>query len=93
VLRTGDPRRCSRWTRRCAHKDHWLVREIIALHPRTLKRMDLTARSFFALIEPGNCLRGHAVRAGARADRPTCSTIPDEPNTIALSVMNAGFCR
>src|SRR5688572_9171986 len=36
------------------HQSHWLVREIILLMKRTLKRLDLTARSFFALIEPGS---------------------------------------
>ena len=60
-----------------AHADHWLVREIMLLIKRTLKRMDLTSRSFFALIEPGSCFAGHAVRAGARVlTGRTCSTIP-----------------
>src|SRR5438552_11056546 len=36
-----------------AHQSHWLVREIIHRMKRTLKRVDLTARSFFPLIEPG----------------------------------------
>ena len=60
-------RRCSRSTARWPRiGTHWLVREIVLLMKRTLKRMDLTARSFFALIEPGSCVRRHAVRAGAR---------------------------
>src|SRR5437867_3233281 len=33
-----------------AHQWHWLVREIVAFMRRTLKRLDLTARSFFAFI-------------------------------------------
>src|SRR5262249_40750159 len=41
-----------------ANKDHWLVREIIHFMKRTLKRLDLTSRSFFALIEPGSCFVG-----------------------------------
>src|SRR5437773_8817926 len=35
------------------HQSHWLVREIVLFMKRTLKRLDLTARTFFALIEPG----------------------------------------
>jgi benzoyl-CoA-dihydrodiol lyase len=59
-------------------------------HPRTLKRLDLTARSFFALIEPGQRLRRHAVRAGAgRRSRSTCSTIRTREHD-SLSVMNGG---
>src|SRR3954454_17267436 len=38
-----------------AHADHWLVREIVHFIKRTLKRMDLTSRTFFATIEPGSC--------------------------------------
>jgi benzoyl-CoA-dihydrodiol lyase len=37
-----------------ANRSHWLVREIIHFVKRTLKRMDLTSRSFFALVEPGS---------------------------------------
>ena len=40
------------------HADHWLVREITHFVKRTLKRMDLTSRSFFALIESGSCFAG-----------------------------------
>src|SRR5439155_7426470 len=41
-----------------AHQSHWLVREIVAFMRRTLKRLDLTARSFFAFIEPGSAFAG-----------------------------------
>src|SRR5437764_2066988 len=36
------------------HESYWLVREIVHFMKRTLKRLDLTARSFFAFIEPGS---------------------------------------
>src|SRR5439155_1279293 len=36
------------------HHGHWLVREIALLQKRVLKRLDLTARSIFALVEPGS---------------------------------------
>src|SRR4029077_12400190 len=41
-----------------AHQAHWLVREITHFMKRTLKRVDLTARSFFAFIEPGSAFAG-----------------------------------
>ena len=74
-----------------AHKDHWLVREIIGQIRRTLKRMDLTARSFFALIEPGNAFAGTLLELALAADRSFMLDHPDEDNTIQLSVTNRGF--
>jgi benzoyl-CoA-dihydrodiol lyase len=73
-----------------ANRDHWLVREIIGLIRRTLKRMDLTARSFFALIEPGNAFAGTLFELALAADRAYMIDHPDEHNTIQLSVMNGG---
>ncbi|MEO6213666.1 MAG: 2,3-epoxybenzoyl-CoA dihydrolase [Vicinamibacterales bacterium] len=72
------------------HQDHWLVREIIHFMKRTLKRLDLTSRSFFALIEPGSCFAGSLFELAIAADRSYMLDDPDQPNTIALSGMNAG---
>ena len=71
-----------------AHKDHWLVREIVHFMKRTLKRMDLTSRSFFALIEPGSCFAGSLFELALACDRSYMLDDPDQPNTIALSGMN-----
>jgi benzoyl-CoA-dihydrodiol lyase len=73
-----------------AHKDHWLVRETIHFIKRTLKRMDLTSRTFFALIEPGSCFAGTLFELALAADRSYMLDDPERPNTIALSGMNAG---
>src|SRR5687768_6508957 len=73
-----------------AHQEHWLVREVIHFMKRTLKRMDLTSRSFFATIEPGNCFAGSLFELALAADRSYMLDDPDKPNTIALSGMNAG---
>ena len=73
-----------------AHRDHWLVREIIGHIRRTLKRLDLTARSLFALIEPGNAFAGTLFELALAADRSYMLAHPDEANSIALSVMNGG---
>ena len=40
------------------HKNDWLIREIILYWKRTLKRLDLTSRTSFALVEPGSCFVG-----------------------------------
>ena len=73
------------------HKDHWLVREIIHFMKRTLKRMDLTSRSFFAFIEPGSCFAGSLFELALAADRSYMLDDPEQPNTIALSAANDGL--
>ncbi len=72
------------------HRGDWLVREIINFMKRTLKRVDLTARSFFALIEPGNAFAGSLFELALAADRQYMLDDPDQTNTIQLSAMNAG---
>ncbi|MEO7157641.1 MAG: 2,3-epoxybenzoyl-CoA dihydrolase [Vicinamibacterales bacterium] len=73
-----------------ANASHWAVREITGLIRRTLKRMDLTSRSFFALIEPGSAFAGTLFELALAADRTYMIDHPDEDNTIRLSVMNGG---
>ncbi|MGH8639103.1 MAG: 2,3-epoxybenzoyl-CoA dihydrolase, partial [Burkholderiales bacterium] len=72
------------------HQEHWLVREIVHFIKRTLKRMDLTSRTFFALIEPGSCFAGTLFELALAADRSYMLDDPERPNTIVLSGMNAG---
>ncbi|MBW8713308.1 MAG: benzoyl-CoA-dihydrodiol lyase [Acidobacteria bacterium] len=92
VVKTeGDPAQVLAVDRTLSeHATHWLVKEITLLIKRTLKRMDLTARSFFALIEPGSAFGGTLFELALAADRSYMLDDPDRPNTIALSPMNAG---
>jgi benzoyl-CoA-dihydrodiol lyase len=73
-----------------AHQQHWFVREIIHFMKRTLKRLDLTSRSFFALIEPGSCFAGTLFELALASDRSYMLDDPQQTNTIALSAMNGG---
>ena len=66
------------------------MREVVHLIKRTLKRMDLTSRSFFALIEPGSCFAGTLFELALASDRAYMLDDPDRPNQIALSRMNDG---
>ncbi len=52
-----------------AHADDWLMREIGHFWTRVLKRLDLTARSLVALIEPGSCFAGTLAELVFAADR------------------------
>jgi benzoyl-CoA-dihydrodiol lyase len=51
------------------HKDDWLAREIRLYWKRLLKRIDMTSRSLFALIEPGSCFAGTLAELCFAADR------------------------
>jgi benzoyl-CoA-dihydrodiol lyase len=73
-----------------ANKDHWLVREIMLHMARVLRRLDLTAKSFFALIEPGSCFAGSLCELALSADRTYMLNNPDEAVEIAVSPLNAG---
>ncbi len=91
VKTVGDPARILAVDQTLlAHADHWLVREIVHFIKRTLKRMDLTSRSFFALIEPGSCFAGTLFELALASDRSYMLDDPDGANTITLSGMNGG---
>jgi benzoyl-CoA-dihydrodiol lyase len=72
------------------HRDHWLMRETLLHMARVLRRLDLTSKSFFALIEPGSCFAGNLLELALSADRTYMLKNPDERIEIASSEMNAG---
>ena len=72
------------------HASHWFVREVIGLIRRTLKRVDLSARSFFALIDEGSVFVGTLFELALAADRSYMLNDPDRPTAIQLSAMNGG---
>ncbi len=49
--------------------EHWFVREVRLLWVRTLKRLDLSSRSIFALIDEGSCFAGSLAELALAADR------------------------
>ena len=74
-----------------ANKDHWLVREIRLLMARVLRRMDLTAKSFFAIVQPGSCFAGNLLELLLASDRSYMLNDPDAGQvSLSASTMNAG---
>ncbi|HBB94259.1 MAG TPA: benzoyl-CoA-dihydrodiol lyase [Blastocatellia bacterium] len=73
-----------------ANREHWLVREIILYMARTLRRLDLTAKSLFAIVEPGSCFAGNLIELLLASDRSFMLNNPDESVEIAFSELNAG---
>jgi benzoyl-CoA-dihydrodiol lyase len=72
------------------YKDHWLVREIILHMARVLRRLDLSAKSFFSLIEPGSCFAGNLLELALASDRVYMLNDPEQVVEIAASKMNFG---
>jgi benzoyl-CoA-dihydrodiol lyase len=78
-----------------ARRDDWLVREIRLYLKRTFKRLEVSSRSVFALIEPGSCFTGTLLELALAADRSYMldGTWPgdDRPAaTIRLTELNFG---
>jgi len=71
-----------------ANRDHWLVREIIAHMARVLRRLDLTAKSFFAIVEPGSCFAGNLLELLLASDRSYM--LKDSDASLAVSELNQG---
>lgn len=66
----GDPGRVAAFDKFLdEHATHWFVREVNLLGQRVFKRLDLTSRSLFALIEPGSCFAGFLLELAFAADR------------------------
>jgi len=72
------------------NREHWLVRETILHMARVLRRLDLTAKSFFALAEPGSCFAGNLLELLLASDRSYMLNDPDRPVEMATSELNAG---
>jgi len=77
-----------------AHRDHWLVREVIGYLRRTFSRLDVSSRSLFALIEPGSCFAGSYLELALACDRSYMLALPDDAAqapTISVGELNFGL--
>ncbi|MBI2204668.1 MAG: benzoyl-CoA-dihydrodiol lyase [Candidatus Rokubacteria bacterium] len=77
------------------HAGDWLVREIRLYWRRLLKRLDVSSRSLFALVEPGSCFTGTLLELALAADRSymlrgTFEGDARPPAAVRLSAMNFG---
>ncbi len=71
-------------------KDHWFVNEVRHQLKRVLKRLDLTAKSLFAVADEGSCFAGSLLEILLAADRSYVLNDPDFPVSLGVSVMNGG---
>jgi benzoyl-CoA-dihydrodiol lyase len=78
-----------------ANARDWLIREIRHYLKRTLKRIDVSSRSIFSLIEPGSCFCGTLLELALASDRTYMLRGLREgdesmPARIVLTEMNFG---
>jgi benzoyl-CoA-dihydrodiol lyase len=72
-----------------AHREDWLVREIVLLMGRVMRRFDATAKSFFAIVEPESCFAGSLFELALASDR---SYLLDDGKTgVAVGAMQEGL--
>ncbi len=93
LLRTsGDAGRVLEWDAAlaAARGTDWFADEVVLNMARTLRRLDLTAKSLFALVEKGSCFAGTLLEIALAADRSYM--LADEAKTVAVRVspMNGG---
>lgn len=71
VLRTvGDADLVRAYDRQLQdNADNWFVNEVRHFYKRTLKRLDVTSRSLFAVIEPGSAFAGLLLELALACDR------------------------
>ncbi len=67
-----------------ANRSDWFVDEVVHNMRRVLKRLDVTARTFYAVIEPGSCFAGSLFELALAADRSYMLDADGGPE-IALS--------
>jgi benzoyl-CoA-dihydrodiol lyase len=73
-------------------RDHWLVHETIGSLRRTLSRLDVSARSLFALIDEGSCFAGTFLELALACDRSYHLALPDDPDiTPTITLDDANF--
>ncbi len=76
-----------------AHANHWFVRETLNMLRRTLRRLDVSSRSLFAVIEPGSCFAGTLLELALASDRSFMLALEDGANDgpqLRLGAMNFG---
>ena len=75
-------------------KDNWFVRETIGMLRRCLRRLDVSSRSLFAVLDEGSCFGGLFFELALAADRSFMLKIEDDfarAPKVALSEANFGL--
>lgn len=74
-----------------AHARHGFVREVILNMARVFRRVDLTAKSLFAVVDEGSCFAGSLLELSLAADRTYMLDDSEGGVALALSSLNFGW--
>ena len=74
---------------RVLDRDVWLAREVRLFWRRTLKRLDMSARTLVALVTPGSCFAGTLAELALAADRTLM--LDDDETALQLTDVNDGW--
>jgi benzoyl-CoA-dihydrodiol lyase len=73
-----------------ATQESWFAREIVLFMARTLRRLDLTSRSFFAIGEAGTGWGGNLAELALASDRFYLLDTSESPVQVGLGPLNWG---
>jgi benzoyl-CoA-dihydrodiol lyase len=71
-----------------ARREHWFVREVRLHMARVLRRLDQTARSLFAVLDPESCFVGSLLELALAADRRYMLDDAKRPVQVQASALN-----
>ncbi len=72
-------------------RGHWLVNEVVRLMARVLRRLELTARSLFAIVDRRSCFAGSLLEIALAADRVYMLDEEEREVRVASSPLNGGW--
>jgi benzoyl-CoA-dihydrodiol lyase len=93
LLTRGDAALVVEWDRALrtlADSGDWFAEEILAQQARTLRRLDLTAKSLFAVVDTASCFSGVLLEIALASDRSYMLEDAAGSVTLSLSPANAG---
>jgi benzoyl-CoA-dihydrodiol lyase len=73
-----------------ANREHWLANEILLLQARVLRRLDVSSRSMFAIVEKGSSFAGSLLEIALAADRIYMLADDAGEVAVATSPVNGG---
>ena len=71
-----------------ARRSHWFVHETLLNMARVLRRLDMTARSIFAILDPESCFIGSMLELALAADRRYMLDDANRPVHVQASKLN-----
>ncbi len=87
----GDPAVIAAADEVLAGEGNGFVREVRHFVKRVLKRMDNSAKSFYAVADPGTAFVGTMLELALAADRVYLLDDPERPVSLGLTAANAGL--